>query len=581
MIRIVSRSCLLLMLLTTVTFGERAHAELSADTELARVDGETITYLDLVRLAKSRYVLKAQPVTDPAVINRLMDELIFEAVARKEGLNVDLSSDWNYRHAVIEGTTLAAIQLYYNEVLLPQISLDSSMVDSFYQANIDRYTVPRRQRFVQQITVYKQGKGLSSAYLTVLDSLYVGWDPKRKIDSLYTRLMNGEDFGRLAVLYSEEPRARSTAGTWGWTSGEGIGDSILARVVFDQPLYRISKPIDLGYGWAILYIKGEREAGSTPKDESVIDDVRSQLQQQIGRRLADHLKDSLSDAAHLDYIDKFMQRPDSELVPGNPLVIVNRTDTIFAADYLLYKNTKQVLRETGNLTPAQREQALNSLSRNVVLYQAFRTWGYTERPEIQHLQNGWRVRAGYEAVMTRVNDVPTPTESEIANYYNEHIREFTPERRHFIQSRIFGASDSASALAQAWQGGKAPDWVDSRWIGPDDVPNTVWNRIAGVPPGTVIGPLVATGGYWVVKLDRIAQPKSLGEVRSLIWSKLSDLKLERARERWMKSVANRHQIVRHEDLIDNAALPTGKVAGEMLAVPSNADSTNYAPIFDD
>ena len=558
-----------------------AQAEMGPNTELARVDDDPITYLDLVRLAKSSYALKAQPQTDQAVIRKLIDDLVFDAVARKEALKVDLSRNWRYQNHLRKTLTLVGIQMYYDEVMAPKIQFDSSSIDSFYRAHIDRYTVPVKQRLVQQITVYKPGRGIPAGYLTPLDTLYQGWDPKRKVDSLYTRLKNGEDFGHLAVLYSEEPRARTTAGSWGWVSETGIADTTLAPLIFDQPLHRVSKPIELGYGWMIIHVMDEREAGATPMDATVMEDIREQLTLQLGKRLARQLTDSIASQAQLDYVDRVMSFPDSELTYDMPMAIVNHADTIRAADYLLYKTAREALRGNPNLSPAQRRDVIVSIARSVALYQALRQWGYLDRPEVKEVAHRERIQGGVDEIMTDVMKTHDPTPAEVEKYYNEHIREYTPEKRHFIQYRLFAEADSATNLADNWRAGKVPDWADSRWVGPDDVPNTVWNRIAGVPPGTIIGPLHVGSEYWVISLERIAKPKALGEMRASIIAHLRNQETQNARDRWLRSVTANHTIVRYRERIAQVVLPTVVAGDEMLKSAPSPESIENATLLDE
>ncbi|MBD3297994.1 MAG: hypothetical protein GF341_05005, partial [candidate division Zixibacteria bacterium] len=225
-----------------------AQSNITPSTMLARVEDDTITVFDLVQSAWAKRMLRKEPSQPPhAKLESMLNELIFNALLEQEAEAIDLSQDWSFRTRERAITSEVALQLFQDEEFLFRLNIDSATVDSYFQEHKDRFTVPHPQRHMRQITVYKEHFGIPSGYLTPIDSLYVGWDPKRKIDSLYTRLQNGESFIKLAMMYSEEPRARSLGGDWGWMSKEGLADSQLARILFEQPVHRISKPIELPY----------------------------------------------------------------------------------------------------------------------------------------------------------------------------------------------------------------------------------------------------------------------------------------------------------------------------------------------
>ena len=57
--------------------------------------------------------------------------------------------------------------------LIPSLVFDSAEIDSYYQARIDRYTAPRDQRKIRQITVYKKGYQIPKSYITYVDPVFV------------------------------------------------------------------------------------------------------------------------------------------------------------------------------------------------------------------------------------------------------------------------------------------------------------------------------------------------------------------------------------------------------------------------
>jgi len=537
-----------------------ASAGISKSTMVARVDNDTITVYDLVFSAWNQRLLGNNEYSAPDKLRPLLENLIFEALLGAEAPSVDLSDDWVYRTRDRVVTTLAASQLFQDERFLQELVIDSATIDSYYQAHIDLYTVPRPQRHVRQITVYKEGMGVPEGYLLPIDTLYVGWDRKRKIDSLYQRLRDGEDFRSLAATYSEEPRARSSFGDWGWVSREGIGDTIFARMIFEQPLYYISKPIAFPFGWVIVQILGEREAGTKEFNDEVVSDIRQRLLREMGTNQATALVDSLLRAARVTIFEQNLELPDTNITLGMPLAVLNDNDTVYGADYFHIKNNDSDFRPRAVLSLDDRRGIVRNLLHSLALRSALREWGYLDRPEVQLVSAKERVIRVKDKIKASLSVGLGNDSADVRRYYSEHIREFTPERRHFIFSRIFDREDSAAAMADRWRAGEPPQEVHSQWIQAGDVPNPIWNRVASVTEGTVIGPVRVQGEYWVVVLDKIAAPKPLNQVYGIISGRIRDEEIEQRRQDWVRSASQRHQVVRRLSILDELVLPTREEA---------------------
>ncbi|GAB4316878.1 MAG: hypothetical protein Kow0074_05130 [Candidatus Zixiibacteriota bacterium] len=541
--------------------GAMAQADITRSTMLARVADDTITVYDLVLSAWTQRLLKPVPTQLPEKKMRdLLEDLIFDALLEQEADVIDLSREWSYQTRERAVLSQMAAQIFQNEEFLFRLNIDSAAVDSYYHAHIDRFTVPRPQRHLRQITVYKENFGIPEWYLEPIDTLYVGWDPKRKIDSLYERLRNGESFTSLAAMYSEEPRARTLYGDWGWISKDGLADSTLARIVFEQPLHRISKPIELPYGWVIVQVLGEREAGTTPFDATVVSIVQSWMLQELGTNLAKKLVDSLLAVAEIEYIDETIAKEDTLIDAGAPLAIINDRDTVRGADYFYYRNNNPEFVGRRVIPESDRRTIIDQIIRNLTFYAALREWGYLDRPEVQQLRHDQRVMHVKDMIKVELSRDLTPDSAEIVNYYNTHLREFTPDRRHFIFQRVFGDLDSANAVAAEWRGGSPPENAEARWVKSDDLPTPVWNRVAAVTEGSVVGPITVKDQHWVVFLDRIGQAKPLGSVRGQIIARLRDAKHDARRAAWIRDASRRYPVERRLDVLSRLVLPSREEA---------------------
>lgn len=538
-----------------------AQSNITQSTMLARVADDTITVYDFVLSAWTQRLLKSEPTRLPEERMRgLLEELIFDALLEQEADVIDLSRDWNYRTRERAILSEAATQMFQDEEFLFRLNIDSAAVDSYYQEHIESFRVPRPQRHLRQITVFKENFGIPEGYLEPIDTLYVGWEPKRKIDSLYTRLRDGESFTNLAAMYSEEPRARSLYGDWGWVSKDGLSDSTLARIVFEQPIHRISKPIELPYGWVILQVLGERAEGTTPFDATVASTIQSWMLQELGGQMATQLVDSLLAAAKITYFDDNIAKEDTLIEPGTPLAIINDADTVRGSDYFFYRNNDPNFVGRTVIPESDRREIIKRIIRSLSLYAALREWGYLDRPEIQQLRHDQRVMHVKDVIKVELDRDLTPDSAEIAEYYNSHLRDFTPERRHFIYQLVFTDLDSAQTVAESWRAGGHPENTEARWVKADDLPTAVWNRIASVTEGTIVGPITVSDRHWVVALDRIAQAKPLPGVRGQIIARLRNINQDARRAAWIREASRRYPVERRLNVLSSLVLPSREEA---------------------
>lgn len=81
---------------------------------------------------------------------------------------------------------------------------------------------------------------------------------KRDLQSLRSRILNGEDFAELAHAHSEDPGSATKGGELGWTA-PSVFDPTFREVVETIPLNEISEPFKSRFGWHILQVTDRRK----------------------------------------------------------------------------------------------------------------------------------------------------------------------------------------------------------------------------------------------------------------------------------------------------------------------------------
>ena len=105
-------------------------------------------------------------------------------------------------------------------------------------------------------------------------------DAKARIDQVYNKIVNGEDFAELAKEYSDDPGSGSAGGDLGWVNP---GDMVPK---FDQTMQDtqpggLSKPFKSKFGWHILQVEDRKD---TDLGEQV---QRNQVRQMLQARRFD------------------------------------------------------------------------------------------------------------------------------------------------------------------------------------------------------------------------------------------------------------------------------------------------------
>lgn len=87
-------------------------------------------------------------------------------------------------------------------------------------------------------------------------------DAKSRIDGLYQRLQQGEDFDTLAKTFSNDPGSARDGGSLGWVStGEMV--PVFDEMMQKTPVNDFSTPFQSQFGWHILQVNGERQQDVT------------------------------------------------------------------------------------------------------------------------------------------------------------------------------------------------------------------------------------------------------------------------------------------------------------------------------
>ncbi len=126
-------------------------------------------------------------------------------------------------------------------------------------------------------------------------------DARNRLLDFRDRILAGEDFARLARLYSVDYTSGADGGDIGWMD-PGATVKEYEAITNQLKEGEISQPIRSQFGWHLIEVTGRREIDETEQKKR--DKIYSQLLQQKQREVFDLWKRRLRDEAYVVFLDK-------------------------------------------------------------------------------------------------------------------------------------------------------------------------------------------------------------------------------------------------------------------------------------
>lgn len=103
---------------------------------------------------------------------------------------------------------------------------------------------------------------------------------REKLQSIYNRIKNGEDFARLAEDFSQDPGSKNNGGDLGWQSA-GTFVPEFTKTMNALQVNQLSRPFRSQFGWHIIEVLGRRQQDETEQR------IRLKAEQAIQQRKAE------------------------------------------------------------------------------------------------------------------------------------------------------------------------------------------------------------------------------------------------------------------------------------------------------
>lgn len=531
------------------------------DFKIARVDKTlNINYSDLKnRLIKSD-LMENGGFLDSTTYFDTLQSIVIDSVLTLLTKEIDLREDIDtYRSFMLRYFQFYS-QYIYEEVVVSSIRVDTSDIDSFYQANAEKYTY-REQVRARQITISTMGleygkDSLKYGQLSDLELDSIAFD---LISEIKQRADSGENFGMLAYDHSMHRESGKRNGDLGYFY-RGVYNSIFDSVAFSLEPGTISDPFKTPDGWHLINVIDHIDSGLAPFEGQVFETVKNQYLKLVVGERSRAFMDSLVRSAEYEFNDSVIALANYRMIPDTTWsVIINNRDTadFFRLADLMEQYNPPEGQETISLEA--KKNILQEFFARYLLVQYAQDVGLNKKDDVKdaiekiHRQSAVRYLArGY------FDPGYMPGDSAIEEYYNRNIDKFTFSKPVYVQhiiveDSVFGEylRDLAHSgidfieLAKEHYPGE-PEIreaaADLGYIGPGEMPDVFFNTAIGIPVGDVSHPVKTEFGFHIIKVVDRKYNRELSEVRHDIVLAIREDYDRNQRSKWRRDMLNKYEI---------------------------------------
>lgn len=477
---------------------------------------------------------------DSAFAEAAVYEILLDSLLGREADTFDLATEEpnlfrQYRQMRYD----KVMRLMYKEVIVDSVSVSDSAVRVSYAERQEEFKRPDQYR-ARHIVIAGEGlrQGEDSLMYTEFSDDELDSIARAMATDLRERILGGENFDTLAIMYSQDERSARMGGDLGYFELDQMV-SPFDSAVEHTSVGDLSGIIKTKYGWHIVKVEDFSPTHYLPID-SVYALVENKLMEQAVMERSRWFMDSLRREAVIVFDTAVLLLDDSVLTNDMPMAYVNPddrkygNDTLYYIDYreheYSYKKFKQI--ET-QLPFEERVKLLEGVALRPLLSRAARKLGYFDRAEVEEWAKETVARYSISMLRKRLmNDDYEPTDEELKAYYDAHIEDYVVERPFTVQHIIFSDSSLAEHVRDLLMSGyDFMEMVDQYYpgdpdirraaadlgeIGLNDMPPEFMAAARLTPVGGISHPVKTEYGYHLVKVLRKTYNISLEQATAKI-----------------------------------------------------------------
>ncbi len=541
------------------------------ETVVARVKGQEILLERLQKTLEEPEYYSTSPEEDLRKIRAALDEIIINVIVKQKARSMDLSEDTLFQQAREKEMKKFLLGLLFKNEISQKVVVTDQEIEQYYQEHpYEFYRVPDKAR-VKRILIEIQAHPDSPEYPQEQEKALL------EISEIRQRIVNGEDFSKLAKELSDDRRTGKKGGSMGTVSRRFIIPEF-EDFIFSANLNEISQPIRSPQGWNLLIVQ-ERIAGERMElDENARNKTRDYLKEQKEQQNAVEYIIGLKQRTDFAFNEHVLSSPDS-LISDNPWVlIINQEDTIFYRYYQDHLKRFKTEFKVDTVALHFKKELLKDAPQVItpLLRQDAREKGYLSLPEYLEAEKAlalsWaeaKIRSDLEKEMQAVK----PTEEEIYDYYLTHRENYATDSSMHVYHILFQDSLLAQRvreeilngadfveMAQKYHSQTSPEGdgsYDLGFISEQMMPKEFYIAAALLQVGEISQPIRTEYGYHLIKL--VERERSLlDSYKTGIRIKLSQLKAQHVKKRWEENLLEESDIWIDENVLRKIKLKENK-----------------------
>jgi parvulin-like peptidyl-prolyl isomerase len=178
--------------------------------------------------------------------NNFTDEML-EKVLKNENVTIN-----DYRERLKEQMMISKV---INYEVKSNIHIEENEIKKYYEEHRDEFKTPEEVRVRHMVFMYSEEERDSSKEEVI----------RKKAADILNKIREGEDFAKLASIYSEDPSAKSGGDLGYFSRGKMIKDFEDAAFILKKG--EVSDVIRTPYGFHIIKCEDKKEAGFRPAEE--------------------------------------------------------------------------------------------------------------------------------------------------------------------------------------------------------------------------------------------------------------------------------------------------------------------------
>ncbi len=411
----------------------------------------------------------------------------------------------------------------YTNVIADSVTVTDSMVRAGYDDRKEAFHLPDQYR-ARHIVIDGEGLRYSDDSLKYKDMSRAERDSAAYgiLEEIHQRLLAGENFDTLAILYSQDENTRQSGGDLGYFQ---LGQMVhpFDSAVEHTPAGEMSGIIKTRFGWHVIRVEEFRAGHYQPLD-SVYAQLKDMMTNEMLMERSTRFIDSLRENADIVFDTAALNTPDSLHKGEDIMAFVNsgesafRRDTVYFMDYRqqvpLYRRNMNI---EGELSFESKTEILRAASVQPLLVQAAKKLGFLDHPAVVEWTQDKLDQYSMSILRTRLMESSyEPTEEEMREYYDSHLDDYQIERPVSVQHIVFEDSALAEYVRDLLMSGiDFMEMVDKYYpgdqdikraaadlgaIGPDDMPASFYQEAMRVPVGSISHPVKTKFGYHLIKV---------------------------------------------------------------------------------